>query len=96
MTLLETIARAKRTFVDQRRSFRRATNCSAWIELGDHAPPRTCTIVDVSTGGARIVVNSPDDLPEAFSLIFTISGGRITRRVRIVWRAGGEIGVRYL
>lgn len=96
MRLMETIARAKQLFVEQRRSSRYITNCRASIKFGDHLQQRACTIIDMSTGGARIAVASPSDLPEEFLLILAFSGGNITRRVRIVWCANGEIGVRYI
>lgn len=96
MRLLATIPRAKHTFVEERRSSRHRTNCLASVELGDHAQQRTCTIVDMSAGGARIAVTSPTDLPDEFSLVLAFSGGNITRRVHVVWRADGEIGVRYV
>lgn len=96
MRLLDTITRTKQAFVEQRRSSRYATNCPAWIKFDNHGQPRSCTIVDISNGGARIAVASPNDLPKEFSVIIALGGGNITRRVRIVWWANDEIGVRYL
>jgi len=67
------------------------------IEFGDPAHKRSCTIVDMSNGGARIAVASSHDLPEEFSLILAVGGGgTITRRVRIAWCTDAEVGVRYL
>ena len=96
MMLLETVARAKLAFVEQRRSFRHATNCPAWIEIGDQTQTRSCTIVNASAYGVRIMVASPNDLPEEFSLVLAFRGQNITRRVRIVWSSDEEVGVRYL
>jgi len=96
MALLDTIRRATKAFAERRSSFRRATNCRAWIECSDRAQSRSCIIVDMSNGGARIAVASPYELPEELSLILAVGGGNIIRRVRIVWRANAEVGVRYV
>jgi hypothetical protein len=93
--LLQTLARVKQAFVEQRRSPRHSTNCRAWIEFDDHTPPLNCTLVDISEGGARIEVASPHRLPEEFSLVLTEDAGNV-RRCRIIWRADNEIGISYL
>lgn len=93
--LLQTIARVRQAFIDQRRSQRYPTNCRAWIEFDDHTPPVNCTLVDISEGGARIEVAAPHRLPEEFSLILTEDAGHV-RRCRIIWRADNEIGISYL
>jgi len=95
MLLQQTLARVKQAFVDQRRSLRYTTNCRAWIEFDDDTPPLSCTVVDISEGGARIEVASPQRLPEEFSLIITEDAGNV-RRCRIIWRADNEIGISYL
>jgi len=91
---MTTIASVKQAFVEKRRFFRYRANCQARIEFDDLTPPRPCTILDISGGGARIAVTSPRDLPLEFSLV--ISGLNITRRTRIVWRSDDEIGVSYV
>ena len=81
-------------FVEKRRYFRYLTKCRAWLEFDDHAPPRPCTIVDISGGGARIAVPAPHNLPEEFLLV--LAGPNIKRRTRIAWRGDKEIGVSYV
>ena len=93
--LLETYARVKQAFVEQRRSFRHSTRCRAWIEFDNDAPPVSCTLVDVSEGGARIEVAEPARLPEEFSLILIEDAAHV-RRCRIIWRGDNEIGISYL
>src|SRR5262245_20462773 len=93
--LLQTLARMKQAFVEQRSSIRRSTNIRAWIEFDDDTPPLSCTVVDISEGGARIEVASPHRLPEEFSLIITEDAAHV-RRCRIIWRADNEIGISYL
>ncbi len=96
MALLDTVRRATKAFAERRSSFRHVTNCQAWIECSDRAQSRSCIIVDMSNGGARIELTPPYELPEELSLILAVGGGKITRHVRIVWRANGEVGVRYV
>jgi hypothetical protein len=93
--LLQTLTRVRQAFVERRQAMRHDTRCQAWIEFDSDAPPRQCTIVDVSEGGARIEVSTPGDLPEDFSLVLMEDAAHI-RRCRIVWRTDAEIGVRYL
>jgi hypothetical protein len=95
MSLMQTFARVRQVFVEQRRSIRHSTRCPAWIEFDDHTLPRDCTVVDVSEGGARIEVASADALPEEFSLIL-IDDAASVRRCRVIWRADGQLGVSYI
>ena len=95
MTLLQTFTRVKQAIADQRRSFRHATRSPAWIEFDNDTPPQSCTVVDISDGGARIEVTSADRLPEEFSLVLTDDAAHV-RRCRIAWREDGQIGVSYL
>src|SRR5262249_21924430 len=96
MTMLEAVTNAKLSFVEQRRSFRHATNCPAWIEIGDQAQTRSCTIVNASAHGVRLMMASAHDLPDEFLLVRAFQGQNITCTVRIVWRSDDEVGVRYL
>jgi hypothetical protein len=95
MSLLQAIAWVKQTFIEQRRSIREHVHFPAWTEVGDGSQRRECTVLDVSDGGARIMVSSPGRLPKEFWLVFTTDGTR-RRRCRMIWRSEGQIGVKYL
>ena len=58
---------------------------------------RKCKILDISNGGAKLVVEgSLDELTlDDFWLIFSIDG-KIRRRCALVRKSGGELGVRFL
>jgi hypothetical protein len=75
MALFDTSSRATKAFAEQRSSPRYATNCQAWIECRDRAQSRSCIIVDMSNGGARIAVASPYELPEELWLILALGRG---------------------
>jgi hypothetical protein len=95
MSLLEAITRFTQTFIEQRRSIREHVHFPAWTEIGDGSQRRECTVLDVSEGGARIMVSSPATFPKEFWLVFSKDGTR-RRRCRRIWRSNEQIGVTYL
>jgi hypothetical protein len=85
---------ALNTATDNRRQARRfSTHHPAKIVLGSEAMI-SCTVRDISTGGARIAVNPNMDLPERFEL-FIAAHDLQARRVRVCWRDGGSAGVAF-
>ena len=95
MSLLQAISRFKQAFIEQRRSMREHVHFPAWIEIGDGSTRRECTVLDVSDGGARIMVSSLVRLPPEFWLVLSKDGSR-RRRCRSVWRSDEQVGVTYL
>ena len=79
-------------FANRRKSERRAYNGSAKVHLGNGTLPRDCQIIDVSDGGARVLVENLD-VPAEFTLIF--STGQ-SRRCRVAWRIGCEFGAQFV
>ena len=94
MSLLQAITRAKQSFIEQRRSLRENVQFPAWIDIGNGAAPRDCTVLDVSEDGARIMVAFPAELPKEFYLVLSKQGTR--RRCQLVWRSDEEVGISYL
>jgi hypothetical protein len=95
VSLLQAFAQFKRTFVELRRSMREPVQFPAWIDIGDGSQPHDCTVLDVSDGGARILLLSPAELPKEFWLVLTKDRTR-RRHCRVVWRANTQAGVEYL
>ena len=54
--------------------------------------PRECLITNISRDGARLFSDGPA-IPEQFDLAINES---LARRCQVVWRLGGEIGVKFL
>src|SRR4051794_27059358 len=52
-----------------------------------------CLIRNLSDTGAKLIVSAAVTLPECFDLI--IPQKSLTRRARIAWRRGEDIGVRF-
>jgi hypothetical protein len=57
------VTRAAKDFIEQRRSAREQVSFPAWIELGQRTQRRDCTVLDVSDGGARVLVSAAAILP---------------------------------
>jgi hypothetical protein len=95
MSLLQAITRFRQSFIDQRRSPREHVNFPAWIQTGAGPQRRECTVLDISEGGARVLVPPSVTLPREFWIILSRDGSR-RRRCRLVWRSNGQIGVAYL
>ena len=58
----------------------------------ERGTPRQCLITNISADGARLFTEDAV-VPEQFEL--TIAEN-VVRRCQVVWRLGGEIGVRFL
>ena len=81
-------------FYEQRRWPRENVHFLGWIDVGNGAAPRECTVLDVSEGGARIVLAPSVELPKEFHLVLSKQGTR--RHCRLAWRADEELGVAFL
>jgi len=94
LSLLQTIMGVRQSFIEQRRSLREDVRFPAWIDIGNGAALRDCTVLDVSDDGARIAIAAPSELPRQFYLVLSKNGTR--RRCRLVWRSAQEVGLAYL
>jgi hypothetical protein len=94
LSLLQALIGVRQAFIEQRRSVREYVRFPAWIDTGNGAELRDCTVLDVSEDGARIAIAAPSELPEEFFLVLSRSGAK--RRCRLVWRSREEAGLSYL
>jgi PilZ domain-containing protein len=94
MSLLQVFARLKPSFIEQRRAIREHVDFPAWIQSDLEPVHSDCTVLDVSDGGARILVSARTRVAKEFWLVFSRDGTR-RRRCRIVWRSEDQIGLRY-
>ena len=95
VSLFQAFAHFKRSFIEQRRSIREHVQFPAWIDIGDGSQLRSCTVLDVSEGGARVKLSSSTALPKEFWLVLTKDRTR-RRHCRMVWHSDTQIGVSYL
>jgi hypothetical protein len=80
---------------EKRKSIRRTVTYPAFLDLGDGAPARECTLCDVSQEGAQLAVAAPNSLPNEFILALS-SDGAARRRCRVMWRTDARVGVEFL
>jgi hypothetical protein len=76
---------------DKRRSRRRKMKYSAHLIIEGNAP-RGCVLSDISDTGARIDVETVDELPDRFTLLLS-GNGSPQRNCRVVWRQPTQVGV---
>lgn len=76
-----------------RRSHPRYTDRSP-VYVGDGALARRCRLVDVSSGGARILLGRGAELASHVILVDPRTG--FSHRAAVVWRSEMEAGVRFL
>jgi hypothetical protein len=79
---------------EKRKNFGRALRYTAWIGAGSNAPLRGCMVSDISDSGAKLDVESAEELPDEFQLLLSGHGG-IYRECRAVWRTINQIGVQF-
>ncbi|MDF2095768.1 PilZ domain-containing protein [Aquibaculum arenosum] len=78
---------------EDRRSERRQTLLSAQLTLRPDEPPLSAIIRNISQHGALIQLEMIETLPEQFQL--SIPKLQVTRRVRVVWKRGYNVGVEF-
>src|SRR4051794_13412613 len=78
---------------NQRAAPRMRTLIAAKISFNNGQSTLDCLIRNLSDTGAKLIVSAAVTLPECFDLI--IPQKSLTRCVRIAWRRGEEIGVRF-
>ena len=72
---------------------RRATLIPAFVVDGPQ-PGLSCTIVDISDYGARLLIEGAHDLPDHFTIALTPSGFP-QRACRLVWHSDSQVGVAF-
>jgi hypothetical protein len=70
------------------------TTIPALIRIHDDLPLHPCTVLDVSSRGARVRLDGDARVPDQFVLLFTPTG-TVQRHVRVVWRQDGYLGVAF-
>ncbi|MBR0800848.1 PilZ domain-containing protein [Bradyrhizobium jicamae] len=77
---------------DKRKSTRHQALDEALIRFGDLS--MSCTLQDVSDGGAAVQVAAPSEVPDEFKLV--VPRSKTWFRCRVIWREGAQIGVAFV
>ncbi len=80
-----------RTIEEKRETNRQRSYGDIWVDPGELASPIFCKVLDISHGGARLMVQGASVLPDAFVMCM----GTSKRHARVMWRAGQEVGVEF-
>jgi hypothetical protein len=80
---------------ERRRQSRRPIDIAAKLFTAVDAPVWDCIVMDISDRGAKLAVESGGDIPENFTLLLSVEGGA-SRCCLVVWRAGRQIGVKFV
>jgi hypothetical protein len=80
-----------RTIEEKRETTRQKSYADIWVDPGELATPIFCKVLDISHGGARLMVQGASILPDAFVMCMATS----KRHARVMWRSGQEVGVEF-
>lgn len=85
-------SRAKSPSGEERRlASRQKALADAWADPGGMEPAIPCKVLDISTVGAKLVIDANVDAPDSFVL----HAGGVKTAVRVIWRRQNQIGVEF-
>ena len=67
----------------------------AWITLDGGFAARQCVVQDISSAGAKIVIDGAHTLPATLRLAFA-RDARTGHNCQVVWRRGNRAGVKFV
>ncbi|WP_024509685.1 PilZ domain-containing protein [Bradyrhizobium sp. ARR65] len=79
----------------KKRDSRKLFGQPAWITLEGGFAARQCVIADISSSGARLVLDDINILPARLRLAFA-RDARTGRTCQVVWRRGKSVGVKFV
>jgi hypothetical protein len=79
---------------NKRKHRRRSLSRLATLRGTDGRVIATCTMSDISDGGAKVILDRSVQLPESFSL-WLRNNGSVYRECTVVWRTEDTLGVQF-
>jgi hypothetical protein len=79
----------------RKREARKSLQQRGWIFFDGGFAARPCTVQDMSTTGAKILIDDPNSLPARLRLAL-VRDGRTGRNCEVVWRRGRTVGIRFI
>jgi hypothetical protein len=80
---------------EKRKDCRQSLKYPARIDLGEGSPHLPCILTDVSASGARILIETPDKIPERFELLLAPEHGT-SRHCKVMWRGESQLGLAFI
>lgn len=84
-----------RLLTAKKREARKSLSQPGWITLDGGFAARQCVVKDMSTTGAKIIIEDPNTLPAKLRLAFS-RDARTGRACEVVWRRGKSVGVKFV
>jgi hypothetical protein len=81
--------------ITTKRETRKSVSQSGWITLDGGFAARPCTVLDLSSSGAKITIDDPNAVIAKVRLAMS-RDTRTGRTCQVVWRRGKTIGVRFV
>jgi len=81
---------------EHRKLPRRRVEQSVLIRAIEGAIIGQCTMLDVSSGGARLKLGNNVEAPELFTLLLSKLDGGLKRHCVVAWRKDKQVGVRFV
>jgi hypothetical protein len=78
---------------ERRKISREPKYCLVRLKFDDGSPALRGMVIDLCSVGARVSISATKEIPEQFTLFFSASP---SRRCRLVWRQGQDMGVEFL
>lgn len=79
---------------NSKREPRKSVQETAWITLEGGFAARQCTVLDLSSAGAKIAIDSAQPLNSKLRLAFS-RDARKGRDCEVVWRRGRVLGLKF-
>jgi len=77
-----------------RRESRQEVGRKAWLDIGGGSPLLPCTLIDISSSGARLALDDAAQVPPTFALRLTRNGTE-NYSCRVVWRNVDALGIAF-
>jgi len=81
--------------ITTKREARKSVRQSGWITLDGGFAARPCTVLDLSSAGAKITIDDPNAVTAKVRLAFS-RDTRTGRTCQVVWRRGKTIGIKFV
>jgi hypothetical protein len=81
--------------ITTKREARKSVRQSGWITLDGGFAARPCTVLDLSSAGAKITVDDPNAVTATARLAFS-RDARTGRSCEVVWRQGKTLGIKFV
>ncbi|MEA2941245.1 MAG: hypothetical protein QOD09_1774 [Bradyrhizobium sp.] len=81
--------------ITSKREARKSVRQSGWITLDGGFAARPCTVLDLSSDGAKITIDDPNAVTAKVRLGLS-RDARAGRTCQVVWRRGKILGIKFI